>query len=59
MEPVGILTHLPGYEIQRVLTFVAGGSPGSIGVMRPYLVLVMVASHSRYTAACATDTNYR
>lgn len=55
-DPVDTLTHLPGDEIQCDLTFAAGGLPDAGGVMRPYPVLVMAASHSRYAAACVLPT---
>ena len=50
------LTHLPGREIQCDLTFAAGGLPDANGVPRPFPVLVMAASHSRFAAACLLPT---
>ncbi|MDK8242908.1 IS21 family transposase, partial [Corynebacterium coyleae] len=55
-DPVDTLTHLPGREIQCDLTFAAGGLPDVDGVHRPFPVLVMAASHSRFAAACLLPT---
>ena len=55
-DPVDTLTHLPGREIQCDLTFAAGGLPDASGVHRPFPVLVMAASHSRFAAACLLPT---
>lgn len=55
-DPVDTLNHIPGREIQCDLTFAPGGLPDPNGTLRPFPVLVMAASHSRFAAARVLPT---
>ena len=55
-DPVDTLKHRLGEQIQCDLMFPAGGIPNDTGGVFPAPVLVMVASYSRFMAACILPT---
>lgn len=55
-DPVDTLKHRLGEQIQCDLMFPAGGIPNDIGGVFSAPVLVMVASYSRFMAACILPT---
>ena len=55
-DPVDVLDHKPGQQIQCDLMFPEDGITNDQGVPAKFPVLVMVSSYSRFMAACVLPT---